>query len=179
MEAVGDLINSMCSVKCWVSSSLSKALFAFDAIVADDDPPSGGFWLVIACKTVAHYITCFKLATCLKHNFMELNPSHGATLHATQLHRGDSTLIENRNGLRKSLQTWIIIQNKHNFTKHEFWHTSCIHLVSNISGFLEDSLSMLIYGSIRHMQNGEKIACSLCSNKNNRNCLPLLCRRCI
>ena len=63
-----------------------------------------------------------------------------------------------RNVLCESLQTWIIILNEHNFTKHEFWHISCIHLVTNISGFFEtNSLSMFIYDSIRHMQNDEKI----------------------
>ena len=63
-----------------------------------------------------------------------------------------------RNVLYESLQTWIIILNEHNFTKHEFWHISCIHLVTIISGFFEtNSLSMFIYESIRHMQNDEKI----------------------
>ena len=63
-----------------------------------------------------------------------------------------------RNVLCESLQTWIIILNEHNFTKHEFLHISCIHLVINISGFFEtNSLSIFIYDSIRHMQNDEKI----------------------
>ena len=72
-----------------------------------------------------------------------------------------STVIKNRtlrNVLCELLQTWIIILNEHNFTKHEFRHISCIHLVTNISGFFEtNSLSMFIYDSIRHMQNDEKI----------------------
>ena len=69
-----------------------------------------------------------------------------------------STCNKKSNVLYESLQTWIIILNEHNFTKHEFWHISCIHLVTNISGFFEtNSLSMFIYESIRHMQNDEKI----------------------
>ena len=85
-----------------------------------------------------------------------------------------------RNVLCESLQTLNIILNEHDFTKHEFRHISCIHLVTNISGFFEtNSLSMFIYDSIRHMQNDEMITLQFMFKLNNRNCLPLLCRRCI
>ena len=85
-----------------------------------------------------------------------------------------------RNVLCESLQTWIIILNEHNFTKHEFWHISCIHLVTNISGFFEtNSLSMFIYDSIRHMQNDEKITLLTKTKWKINVCYVLFHCRCI
>ena len=93
----------------------------------------------------------FRSTSCSKQKL--LNPTFRNTQQSTC-----NTKSSIKNVLCESLQTWIIILNENHFTKHEFLHISCIHLVTNISGFFEtNSLSIFIYDSIRHMQNDEKI----------------------